>query len=415
MTEKLYDLDSYVREFDAVVTACRSDQNGLGLVLDRTAFFPEGGGQSSDIGEIDGYRVTDVRIKDNEIIHYISSAQELTDDKTAHTEELTEQSFPAGKAVHGKINWEKRFERMQQHSGEHLLSGYVFSDFGYHNTGFHLSNNGTTVDFDGTFTESDIERIEDAVNRTILRNVPCHIFYPSPEELSQLTYRSKKELEGPVRIVEFYEDVPVTERTDDNEVILYDRCACCAPHVRSTIEIGLFKILSFEHFKGGTRMEIACGGRLLREIRVMQENVTGISRLLSVKPENAAQGVIKLNDSFKALKFNYIRIERELLDMTAQQAGSPVLFLESADTANVRMAVNALTLRFPDDYCCAFVGNDEKGYNFIVASSKDCSEFLSLMRSELSASGGGSRSMIQGNVKASRKAIEAFILNRKVI
>ncbi|MBP5330427.1 MAG: alanyl-tRNA editing protein [Lachnospiraceae bacterium] len=449
MTEKLYDLDSYVTEFDATVIDFREKKDFCELVLDRTAFFPEGGGQSSDIGEISGYQVVDVRIKQDEIIHYIAyNSNEDNDNKYTRktatlnssgvTDSISEsdsaarisdptitEMFRIGSQVHGRINWGKRFERMQQHSGEHLLSGFVFKQFGYHNTGFHLSDNGTTVDFDGTFTDEDLILIEDTVNKIILKNVPSHIYFPSPGELKNLTYRSKKELEGPVRIVEFSETdnagsvmstegVAVADNypepytntgSEQNNTIVYDRCACCAPHVRSTIEIGLFKILSAEHFKGGTRMVIACGQRLLNEMRIMQDNVTGISRLLSVKPENTAQGVEKLNDSYKSLKFNMIRIEKELLEMTAAHAEKPVIFLESAETGNVRTAVNSLAQRF-DGYCCAFTGNDDRGYNFIITSrDADCTVLLQKMKDELKASGGGSKTMIQGNIKAPRQAV----------
>ena len=448
MTEKLYDLNSYLTEFDAVVLACRpveaacfkdtvkaitrNEKNQTAfyeLVLDRTAFFPEGGGQSSDTGEINGFPVYDVRNVHDEIVHLIgvpASEQNISFNNDADSEILLDQQnmtgpFRPNTSVHGKINWAKRYERMQQHSGEHLLSGFVFKQFGYHNTGFHLSDNGTTVDFDGTFTDEDLILIENTVNEIISKNVPSHIYFPSSDELKALTYRSKKELEGPVRIVEFAgpQDSDVMQTSDGlavNQPVIYDRCACCAPHVASTIEIGLFKILSAEHFKGGTRMEIACGQRLLSEMRTMQNNIRTISQLLSVKPENTAEGVSKLNEAYKILKFNNVRIERELLEMTAAHAEKPILFLDSADTGNVRIAVNSLIARFPDSYCSAFVGNDEKGYNFIIGctpnsepSTLDCTKLLASLKSELKASGGGSSSMIQGNVKATKDAIITFL------
>ncbi|MCR5324819.1 MAG: alanyl-tRNA editing protein [Lachnospiraceae bacterium] len=446
MTEKLYDLNSYLTEFDAEVVSCDHSVSScfkdtiksiIGtlpeknefyeMILNRTAFFPEGGGQSSDIGNINGFNVYDVRSRNDEIVHLIGIP----------VSENADTIFKPGTNIRGHINWNKRFERMQQHSGEHLLSGFVFKQFGYHNTGFHLSDNGTTVDFDGTFTEDDLILIENTVNDIILKNVPSHIYYPLPEELKKLTYRSKKELEGPVRIVEFCgsehvrSNDPVlfgsnnilkeSSNAFENENIsdicdVYDRCACCAPHVASTIEIGLFKILSAEHFKGGTRMEIACGQRLLNEMRIMQHNIRSISQLLSVKPENTADGVMKLNDSYKTLKFNNIRIERELLEMAAANADKPILFFDSADTGNVRIAVNSLTGRFPESFCCAFVGNDEKGYNYIIACRQDpedlpldCAVLLGQMKSNLKASGGGSSSMIQGNIKATKTDIEDFL------
>ena len=413
MTERIYDLDPYVREFEAAVISCgevtlpvfketvrltaengssRQDGKFFELILDKTAFFPEGGGQSSDVGTVyaadnSPYSVLDVRIAGDKIIHLITAADFADAPASAALPE-------PGAAVHGMIDWARRFERMQQHSGEHLLSGAVYRKFGYSNTGFHLSDNGTTVDFNGTFTDEELNTLEDEVNEIILKNIPCTIYYPAPEELSKLTYRSKKELEGPVRIVRFD---------------IYDTCACCAPHVRSTIEIGLFKILSSEHFKGGTRMTIGCGQRLLEELRLLQKNNRAISRILSVKPEQTAEGVEKLNDNYRTMKFNMIRIEKELLDLTVRHTDRPVLFFETAETGNIRNAVNALTSRF-NGYCAGFTGNDEKGYNFIIASSsEDCSALLGRMKSEFGASGGGSATMIQGNVRASGEKLESFL------
>lgn len=428
MTEKLYDLNSYIFEFDATVVSFGPSKKGTSsiyeLVLDRTAFFPEGGGQSSDTGDINGFNVCDVKISGDIIVHFISgekaasSVTSSVDDPSLSeasvpgmAEACIDDLFQCGLKVHGTVNRAKRFERMQQHSGEHLLSGFVSSRFGYRNTGFHLSDNGTTVDFDGTFTDEDIVLIENRVNDIILKNIPSHIYYPEPEELKKLSYRSKKELEGPVRIVEYIGD----------DGFLYDRCACCAPHVNSTIEIGLFKILSYEHFKGGTRMEIACGQRLLEEMRIMQQNIKAISRLLSVKPKETAAGVDKLNESYKALKFNTVKVERDLLELKAHVADEPVLFLESADTANIRLAVNSLTERFPGRYCCAFAGDDTRGYNFIIACLQknccskdealqlDCTALLLKMKNDIHASGGGSTGMIQGRISDTQENIRTFL------
>ena len=417
MTEKLYDLDPYAKEFDAAVISCgevtlpvfketlkQIEKNGHSgpdtkyyeIILDKTVFFPEGGGQSSDVGVLrsgeTGCTVLDVRTSGDSVVHLISAAADSTASQTGTNSAAL--PFEPGTPVHGSIDWAKRFERMQQHSGEHLLSGSVYRRFGYSNTGFHLSDNGTTVDFNGTFTDEDLKEIEDEVNGIILKDVPCHIYYPSSEELAGLTYRSKKELEGPVRIVEFG---------------IYDTCACCAPHVGSTIEIGLFKILTSEHFRGGTRMTIACGQRLLEELRLLQKNNRAISQILSVRPEQTADGVEKLNESYKKLKFEAIRIEKEMLELTVKYAEKPVLFLENAEAANIRAAVNALSSRF-GGYCAGFTGNDENGYNYIITSAdEDCTALLGRMKAELKASGGGSRTMIQGNVHATRAELLGFI------
>ena len=413
-TAKLYDLDSYVREFDAEVLLCEpatGKYDGMyRLILDRTAFFPEGGGQAADTGLIlndDGtvrMKVADVHISDGVITHYVSfdvsGAQACTG------------SIPVpGDRVRGIIDFKTRFDRMQQHSGEHLLSGHVSRTYGFANVGFHLSDDLTTVDFDGTFSDEDIKSIEAAVNEAICSNTPVEIFYPSSDELENLEYRSKKELEGPVRIV---------------RIGGYDTCACCAPHVAATGEIGSFKILSSEHFRGGTRMTIVCGMRALSAFTGYQDSVKTISQLLSVKPGEVAQGVAKLKDADKELKFDYIRIEKELFnekvrllvtqkDVYDTAAGTPLneenrphpfIFTERANPDNAREAANKLTEHF-SGYCGVFTGNDTDGYSFIISSKdSDCTKLMSVMKDTLSASGGGKPSMIQGRVQASRAAIK---------
>ncbi|MCR5685054.1 MAG: alanyl-tRNA editing protein [Lachnospiraceae bacterium] len=409
-TIRLYDLDSYVREFDAEVLSCEKITAGMysgmyGMILDRTAFFPEGGGQASDTGyflpdrrlstseeapEENRLIVKDVHISDGIITHYIEPAGAF---------EASCEMLPApGTQIKGYVDFAVRFDRMQQHSGEHLLSGHVSRLFGYSNVGFHLSDDVTTVDFDGTFSDTDLKNIEIAVNEAVYSNTACEIFYPSPEELITLEYRSKKELEGAVRIVRFGN---------------FDTCACCAPHVKRSGEIGLFKILSAEHFRGGTRMTIVYGMRALKAFAGFQDSVRSISQLLSVKPDEVAEGVFKLKDNEKNLKFENIRLEKELfaekIDLLTQQSRTnspvPFIFTEKANTDNAREAANRLAEIFPG-YCGVFTGNDCDGYSFIIGSKdSDCTALMNILKTELDAGGGGKKTMIQGKVFKPRETI----------
>ena len=309
MTELLYYQDAYLKEFEATVLECSPTvfrgREAFDIVLDRTAFFPEQGGQDADSGVIRGTDTVNVQyvsIK-NDIIHHIC-----------------DKAVSAGTKIMGTIDWEKRFDRMQQHSGEHLVSGTVHRFFGADNVGFHLSEREVTLDFNTTFEEADLDRIEDTVNRAIYENFATVISFPSAEELASIDYRSKKELKGQVRIVEYPG---------------YDICACCAPHVARTGEIGCIRIAAAEHFKGGTRMWIECGGRALRSARALLKDAKSISRITSAKLSEIVPAVNKMNDALKDARFELVRLERINLAAMAEAVASesnPLLVLESADS-----------------------------------------------------------------------------------
>ena len=243
MTEKLFYTDSHMQEFTAEVVSCRPCDNGYEAVLSRTAFFPEGGGQAADTGVIDGIRVYDVQEKGEQIFHYLEG-------------ELEE-----GKTVTGQIDWDKRFSRMQQHSGEHIVSGIVHARFGYDNVGFHLNDELCTLDLSGPLTKEELREVENAANEAVFANVPVQISYPSKEKLKTLDYRSKIEIDGQVRIV----TIPG-----------YDVCACCAPHVYFTGEIGLIKMVQSQNYKGGIRITMLCGRRALKDYQQKEESVKAI-------------------------------------------------------------------------------------------------------------------------------------------
>ena len=386
MTELLYNKDAYIKEFDSIVISCEEmtydKKKAYAIILESTCFFPEQGGQDSDLGELiadEASKVLHVSIKDNVITHVCS------------------KELKAGIKVHGKIDWEHRFDLMQQHSGEHLVSGTVHKLFGYENVGFHLSTREVTLDFNGTFEDSEIQNIENIVNKAIYENFETHIFFPSKDELSRLEYRSKKEILGDVRIVEYPG---------------YDICACCAPHVHRTGEIGMIKIAAYEHFKGGTRVWIRCGSRALSYFDQVLDSAKAISRINSVKIEDISGAVEKLVSTVKDLRYNNIKLERDLLEIYSKAALTdkvPAVFVESCDADSARETVNSMAAA-SDNYCFVFIGNDEKGYRFLLGSDKkDCRQMLASMKEVFTIKGGGSESLIQGNISASQTEIKEFL------
>ena len=287
MTRRLYYEDEYLSQFDATVRECRPKSEGKWIVLlDQTAFFPEGGGQWPDLGTLGGANVLDVHERNGEVEHLVDA-------------ELT-----PGMQVHGCIDWERRFSVMQQHSGEHIFSGLVHSRFGYDNVGFHIGSEAVTMDFNGEITEEEAAEIELAANRVVYSNVPIEHFIPDEEARRTLEYRSKKEIEGDLRIVR----IPGA-----------DTCACCGTHLRRTGEIGQIRLLGVQKYKGGVRVSILCGLRALMAERQVQAEMEKVHRLLSSRPENCAAVVKQLLDERKDLQYQNGQMAMQLFERQAQE------------------------------------------------------------------------------------------------
>ena len=285
-TKRLYDENSYIREFDARVLSCEEGKNGYEVVLDESAFFPEGGGQPADQGFLNDVRVTDVRDKKDYVLHICS------------------QSLEPGSLVHGRIDWERRFLHMQQHSGEHIFSGIVHRLHGYDNIGFHMGKDFVTVDFSGLLTEEEIAEAERQANTVVLANERILAEYPCARELETLEYRSKKEIDGAVRIV----TVPGA-----------DVCACCGTHVKRTGEIGPIKVTSSEHYKTGIRLTLEIGWRALEDYEEKHRNVKAISALLSVKPEETAAAVQKQQELMQELRLQNNGLKQRLFEIMVKE------------------------------------------------------------------------------------------------
>ncbi len=388
MTEKLFYEDSYIKEFQARVLSCRERNGGYQAVLTRTAFFPEGGGQSADTGFLytkEGVeiRVTDVHEKDGIVYHYIS------------------QPVQEGTEVRGKLDFQERFSKMQQHTGEHILSGLVNRHFGYRNVGFHLGTQEVTMDYDGVLTEEDLRQIEYEANEAVAENIPVKVLYPSKEELKNIIYRSKIEIEGQIRIV---------------QIPGYDSCACCAPHVKETGSVGLIKIVGAVHYKGGMRVSILCGFRALEDYRMKERNVAEISNLLSAKQEDTAQAVEHLGQELnrqkeknKALQERYVALCLENIRKNKEPEENIFLFEEELDPGARRDFVNK-GMEMTQGLAGVFVGADDSGYQYVLGSRRpDIQETGKKLNARFQGKGGGRPPMIQGSLKGNEQEIREFL------
>lgn len=383
MTKLFYE-DIHITEFDATVTECIYDDKtkNYKVILDRTAFFPEEGGQVADKGSLNGHPVLDVQIKNDIISHIMTEA------------------IPTGTTVHGEVDWAQRFDFMQQHSGEHIVSGLVHKHFGYDNVGFHLGLQEVTLDFNGELNLEQLREIEQEANEAVWQNLPINITYPESEELKLLTYRSKLDLTENVRIV---------------EIPGIDVCACCAPHCETTGQIGLIKITNVQNHRGGIRVNILCGGRAVADYTEKQNSVSNISVQLSAKQNLVSDAVSKLKEDNLRLKELGNTLQAQLLNYMVQQLPTPdesenaILFVEIMNEIAIRNVVNELVNAY-SGYVAAFAGNDTDGYRFIIGSNnKDCRELANSLRQNFQAKGGGTAPMIQGTVHADKAALEAFL------
>lgn len=397
MTEtiKLYDRDAYATEFEADIISCEpnmADDKRFDIILNQTLFFPEEGGQSPDMGMLGGYRVVDVQIKNGVITHTVDTSAV----DCCEVEKKAE--LAAGVHVQGKIDWQHRFYNMQQHSGEHIFSGIVHSRFGFENVGFHLSDSVVTMDFSGVISPEDIAEVEHEVNVAISKNIPIEVTYPSRDELAQLEYRSKIEIEGQVRIV----TVPG-----------YDVCACCAPHVKRTGEIGMLKVMNYQNYKGGVRVSILCGFRALEAFRQKCDIISELMGVFTTNQEAIVDNVTKLKAVNQSLKSELGTAKSALLDYKVAElptdTDNAVLFECGIDTNTARNCVNALVEKY-SGFSAFFMGNDEEGYSFIIGSKNaDCNTVAAALRNKLGARGGGKPVMVQGSVKAAKSEIEEVL------
>lgn len=376
MTEKLYDKDSYLKGFTASVLECKKSDEAWVVVLDKTAFFPEAGGQKSDHGCLDDAKVFDVQIENEIIKHFVDKPLEV------------------GKVVKGEIDFERRFDFMQQHSAEHIVSGVAHSLYGCENVGFHLSEEIVTLDFDKPLSEDEVLKIEEIANQKVFKNVSFKCYYPDLKELETLNYRSKKELEGDIRIVEI-EDT--------------DMCACCAPHVRTSGEIGLVKLLSTEKLRGGIRIEFKAGKRALADYNEKYRNIKKISSLLATAQNETAVGVERLLSTLGEQKAEMTALKYEVLKAKAQS------FCPERDiTADFEENLTVRDLQIYADFLHKIHGGiravfsqTENGYAFCICGD-GLDDLFAKFKATFNVKGGGRNGMVQGTVMAEKMKLKTF-------
>ncbi len=377
-TVKLYYADCHLREFSAVVTGCEKNEKGYLITLDRTAFYPEGGGQACDLGTLGDSKVLDVQEKGETVYH------------------LCQKPLAVGEQVEGVIDWQRRFDLMQQHTGEHLLSGLIHDRYGYHNSGFHVGAEVMEVDFDGLIPPEALQELEEKANELVWKNLPVNCFVPSPEELPNIFYRTKRELPWPVRIV----DIPGG-----------DTCACCGVHVGFTGEVGLIKIISCVKFHSGVRLEMVCGQRAYRYMqRIFLQN-RDVSRMISAKMTETAPAVQKLQEAYAAEKFRATGLEKKVFDAVAagyQGQENVVHFEEALSGGGVRELADRIAKNC-SGYAAVLSGNDETGYQIcIVSQTVSVKELGTKAVQALCGRGGGKDCAFQGTVKATKTEIRDF-------
>ena len=377
---KLYDLDSYTKEFTATVTACEKNNDGnYRIILDRTAFFPTAGGQTCDTGIIGNQPVLDVIIEDEIVIHIVKNP------------------IAVGETVACKIDWDVRFRKMQHHSAEHIVSGIATGIFNCNNVGFHLSDKEVTIDYDKEFTEAELILLEQKANEAVWENLEIDARYPDPAELLNIPYRAKLDLTENVRIV----TIPGV-----------DICACCAPHVKRTGEIGIIHLKDMMRHRGGVRIRMICGRDALSDYEEKAKSVALISNLLSAKQEEVAFATENLLSQVADKNRKIAELSKNLAVLKAESIcetqDNICIFEESSDVETLRLLAN-LGKKKTAKMCCVLSGNDNNGYSYIIASENmNLREISKDINSALQGRGGGREDMIQGSFPATREEIENY-------
>ena len=374
---KLYYQDCHLDRFVARVVSCEQAEKGYAVTLSQTAFYPEGGGQACDLGTLGEARVLDVREQGEEVVHLCDKP--LTPDTT----------------VEGVIDWERRFDLMQQHTGEHIVSGVIHRLFGHDNSGFHVGADVVTVDFDGPIPPEALPQIEAEANRAVWQNLKLRCWYPSPEELPTVGYRTKRPLPWPVRIVE----IPGV-----------DKCACCGVQVGFTGEVGLIKLFSCVKFHQGVRIEMACGGRALALLNKAYDQNRQVSQAFSAKIYETGEAARTMNRRLAEAQYRADTLQKQIFDAVAegyrgkgnvfhhQPEGGPGELRELADRISLSCGGTA--------FLCSESGN---GMNICIISSTDDLKALGkALKERFHARGGGKPGSFQGTCQATAEELEAF-------
>ena len=378
VTRKLYYEDCHLSRFQAMVTGCEKCEKGYEILLDATAFYPEGGGQACDLGSLGGASVLDVRERGEAVVHLCDAPLEI------------------GTEVEGVIDYDRRFDLMQQHTGEHIVSGIIHRRYGFHNVGFHMGSEMIEIDFDGMVPAGDLPAIEQEANSALWQNLEVTCWYPAEEELPHVQYRSKRALPWPVRIV---------------QVPGFDSCACCGTHVAKTGEVGLVKLFSVVPLRGGSRIEMSCGRRALMLLNRAFEQNRQVSQAFSAVWSETGDAAKRMNEALSAEKYRAAQLQKRIFATIAEgyENSKNVLHFEPAlESVEIRMLADAIG-QVCHGRAAVFSGTEEEGYAFaMVDHSTDLRAFGKEMTAALHGRGGGKPNFQQGRVSATRREIEYF-------
>ncbi len=377
-TRKLYYEDCHLEEFSATVTGCRKSEKGWCITLDATAFYPEGGGQACDLGTLNGASVLDVQEQGEAVVH------------------LCDRALPVGSTVTGRIDWQRRFDLMQQHTGEHIVSGIIHKMYGWHNVGFHVGADTVTIDFDGPIPRQGLADIEQQANQALWQNLPVRCWYPAEAELPNMGYRSKKALPWPVRVV---------------EVPGFDKCACCGVHVAHTGEIGMIKLLSCVKFHQGVRIEMACGSRAFALLSKVWEQNLLVSQAFSAKILETGDAARRINEALASEKYRAAGLEKQIFDSIAKNYANrnSVLHIQpSLPPSAVRELADRIAGHC-NGVAAVLSGEEDLGYSLcMICKTGDIKDLGNRLCAALNARGGGKAGSFQGSVKATLEEIQKF-------
>ena len=377
-TIKLYENDSYIKKFSATVVSCEEKDGAYSVVLNQTAFFPEGGGQDADKGKMNDADVLDVQIKNDVIYHKVN------------------KPFNVNEEVTCTLDWETRFSRMQNHTGEHIVSGVIHSLFGYNNVGFHMNDTLVTLDVDGPLSDEDIKKVELKANNAIYENKSIKAIYPTAEELPDYDYRSKLDITEGVRLIEI-ED--------------YDLCACCAPHVAKTGEIGIIKIVSYIPYKKGTRIEMLCGALALNDYQNLHSTNKAVMNMLSAKRFEIAESVERIQGELSTARAENKKLLAEMasLKMEKHISGNKIcVFIDGVSYDELRNCSNSLIEEF--EYCYLFSNTDADNYIYVVSSRENnVRELVQNLNKTFNGKGGGRDTYAQGKIIGTKDEILEYL------
>lgn len=381
MTEKLFYQDSHMTTFSARVVSCEQAGDYYEVVLTRTAFFPTGGGQDADTGVLGNVRVLDVNEREGIIYH------------------KTDGPLPEGEEIEGQIDWAERFSKMQQHSGEHIVSGLVHTKYGYNNVGFHMGTDTITMDYDGVLTLEQLYEIELEANQVVVGNHPVISLFPNVEELDHIEFRSKKELSGQIRLV---------------EIPGFDRCACCAPQVKKTGEIGMIRLLGLQNYKGGVRVCMLCGFRALEDYYRKSGIIKGLSGMLSASEPEIVDEVSRLKEELADKKNQIAELKQRILEWKVKEIPEGedlIMMFEELEGNGPREMMNLL-IEKGTGVAAVFSGNDEDGYRYVIGSrQKDMRPIAKSLNEAFSGRGGGKPEMVQGSLAGKAEDIRRLLQN----